>query len=213
MILGKGTQHFRHAHRYPAIAPSPKERHIVGVIEESVRLLQLAQICHHLVGIAIEILAVVRGAIGLKLQNRQHEHVVDPESRFARKPIRPRVCPLAVREMQPHVASGVILGFDRDLQRHHSEDLKVHVLLVGNQIVKLGREQWPIACLQLRLEGGIVRRLCILQRAIPCAHFGINDRAQVRALEEVHGHTVADVVRVGILRPILKILLLRKRNG
>src|SRR5437660_8044235 len=47
MILGKRTQQLRHSGSHPAIASAPEKRHVRRVIETSVALLQLVEICGH----------------------------------------------------------------------------------------------------------------------------------------------------------------------
>ena len=100
--------------------------------EEAVGLLQLVQIGNHLLGEAVEIDAVAGGAVGLKLQQGEHVHIVDPEARFGGEPVGLRVLPLAIR---PPFAIGQILwilGLDGDLQRNDAEDGVVHMAPLRN---------------------------------------------------------------------------------
>src|SRR5215469_4327971 len=96
MIFRKIAKDLSHAGGHPAISAAPEEWHIRSMIEEAIWLLQLVEICGHLLRIAIEVLPVASRAIGFQLEDRQHVHVVDPVTGLSRKPIRLRVLPLPV---------------------------------------------------------------------------------------------------------------------
>ena len=96
MIGGKVAQCFSHAGGYPAIAAAPEEGHIGRVVEKAVGLLKFVKISDHLCGVAIEILFVAGGAIGLELKDREHIHVIDPEAGLIGETVGCWVLPLLV---------------------------------------------------------------------------------------------------------------------
>ena len=60
MVGRKIAQHLCHARGDPAVTSAPKERHIGRVVEEPVGLLQLVEVCHHLLSVAVQVLAIAR---------------------------------------------------------------------------------------------------------------------------------------------------------
>jgi hypothetical protein len=80
VVGGQGAQHLGHARGEPAVAAAPEVVDVGRVVEEAVGLLQLVEVGDHLVRVAVEVLAVAGGAVGLELQHGEHVHVVDPEA-------------------------------------------------------------------------------------------------------------------------------------
>ncbi len=166
--------------------------------KQPVRLLQLVEVRNHLGRIPIQIFLVVRGAIRLELQNRQHVHVVDPVARFCREPIRLRILPLPIGPRLPVRQVLRVFRLHADLERNDAEDGVVDVMADGNA-ASLGapRHQWLKLVNQLCTERVIVRELGKGQRAIPCAYFAIKNGAValVRAGDEVFGNPLAYILR------------------
>jgi hypothetical protein len=67
---------------HPAVAATPEERRLRIVIEKTVGFLERVEIEHHFLGGAIDVLAILGRAVGLRLRHRDHEHVVDPQTRL-----------------------------------------------------------------------------------------------------------------------------------
>ena len=127
MFLGKIAEEFRHACGHPTVAASPVERRIGSVIEEAVGLLQLVKIGGHRVGGAVKILNVVRGAIGLNLDRRNHVHVIYPVACFCGDAIGRCLFPLLVGQALSQIKILSIFRQHINLKRDDAEDAIVNV--------------------------------------------------------------------------------------
>src|SRR5256886_16421826 len=87
MIFRQRAQQLSHSCRDPSVAAAPVKWRVSRMEEKAVRLLQLVQISGHRSSRAIEIPGVMRGPIGLHLHCRNHVHVVNPVTRFARNAV------------------------------------------------------------------------------------------------------------------------------
>ncbi len=122
----QGAQRFGHSRSHPAIATSPEERHVRGMIEKSVGLLQLIEIKDHLSRSPIYIFGITRGAVRLSLNRRNHIHIVDPEPcllgqslveiRLAFDIIRLGRLPLFVRDLLAQLKVSLLSGLLIKLQ-------------------------------------------------------------------------------------------------
>ena len=88
IVFGKDPQHLGHTHGHPSVSAAPCERRPRSMIEKSRRPLDRIQIELHLPGCSINVFFISRHTIGLRLNGRDHEHVVEPEPRL------PRVAPV-----------------------------------------------------------------------------------------------------------------------
>src|SRR5205807_9902997 len=80
MVLSKIPKSLSTARRYPSIASPRERRDIRGVIEQAIGLLQFVEICGHFQRGTVKIFGVSSGAECLDLQDRDHVHVIDPET-------------------------------------------------------------------------------------------------------------------------------------
>ena len=160
------------------------------MVEEAVGLLQLVEIGDHLLCVAVEILLVAGGAIGLELQHGEHVHVVDPVARLGGEAVGLRVLPLAVGPPLAFLEKLLVLGLTGDLERHDAEDGVVHVAADGTALGLGAAGHQRLKLLdQLIAQSGVVRQLGELQRAVPGADLGVVDGlgVLVRAGDEVFG--------------------------
>jgi len=52
------------------------------VVEDSVLARKFVEVENHLFGGPFDVFLVARGQVGLRLERRDHEHVVDPQARL-----------------------------------------------------------------------------------------------------------------------------------
>ncbi len=172
--------------------------------------------------VAVEILAVAGGAVGLELKHGEHVHVVDPVAGLGREAVEVgggEGCagvvdaglggPLAVGDGEAHlevfgIGAGQVVGDDGELERNGAEHGGVDVV-AGGKAGGFGAagEQRGEAGYEFVAEGVVVGELGEGEGAVPGADLGIVDG--VFALErhggEFFGESFADLLRGVALGP------------
>ena len=196
---GSVRQHLGHAGGDPAVAASPEVLHVGSVEEEAVGLLQLVEIGDHLLRVAVEILLVAGGAIGLELQHGEHVHVVDPVARLGGEAVGLRVLPLAVGEgsCRRRDTSGLWSGWRSPAARRRRSSRR-RGGAVGMRSASAppgisGSNLLISSCAQ----SVVVRELGKAQRAVPGADLGVVNGlgVLVRTGDEVLGELLAHLLR------------------
>ena len=70
----------------------------------------------------------------LKLNDRDHVHVVDPETRLRGEAVWCWILPLDVRKVLAHIQILLLFGQNVDLKRNSGKDRIVHVNRLWNQV-------------------------------------------------------------------------------
>ena len=96
MIGWQVAQHFGHSRGKPTISSAPEEGDVLSMMEQAIWLLKFVEVRDHLGRVAIKIFAVAGGAVGLKLQDGKHVHVVDPVAGLGGEAVGLRILPLAI---------------------------------------------------------------------------------------------------------------------
>ena len=205
---GEVGEDLGHAGGEPAVAAAPEEGDVFGVVEEAVGLLKAVEVGDHFFGVAVEVLLVSGGAIGLELQHGEHVHVVDPEAGLGGKAVGLGILPLAVGPADTFLEKLGVFGLDGDLEGNDAEDGVVDVVAEGDAglIVAAGHH---------RLEAGdealaevvVVGELGVGERAIPGTDLGVVERrgVLVGAGDEVLGEAFADLLGGGSGGPVVEV--------
>ena len=163
-VLRQLVEEERHPRRHPAVAAPPDERHVRRMVEEALRgsVLELepVEVEDHLRRRALDVLSVARRAVRLALERGDHVHVVDPEARLHRKPLRvvlaldvrrrtlallerrlAWLAPLRVGVHEPNVEATTIFVLEVYLQRQRTENGVIDVSRTRTHLVLLAARQ------------------------------------------------------------------------
>src|SRR6266436_3507055 len=90
----------------------------------------------------IKVFLFPRGAKCLHLHGGDHVHVIDPETRLTRQPLRRGILPLPGGKKFSQIKIFLLLSLNVDLERNRAENCEVHVPVFLNEIRPRRSEQW-----------------------------------------------------------------------
>ena len=79
-VFGQTPEQLRHTRCHPSISTSPIVRNIRSMIEKSIRTLQLVQVHNHFFRCPVNIFTVFCHFVCVGLHNRNHIHVINPQT-------------------------------------------------------------------------------------------------------------------------------------
>ena len=145
MLLWQTTEQLRHTCRHPSVPTSPIERNIRCMIEKTIRALQFIQVHHHFFRRPINIFTVLRHFIRMSLHNRNHVHVINPQTCLPGIPFfspflffRLCICgnfPLRVGIRQSKIQVFLILCHSVHIQWKATEHIQIH--MIHNRLQRL----------------------------------------------------------------------------